>query len=31
MDSQAIENVNIEQPEVLITPAELKPKIALSR
>jgi 3-deoxy-7-phosphoheptulonate synthase len=30
MDSQAIENVNIEQPEVLITPAELKAKIPLS-
>ena len=30
MDTQAIENVNIEQPEVLITPAELKAKIPLS-
>ncbi len=30
MDSQAIENVNIEQPEILITPAELKAKIPLS-
>ena len=30
MGTQAIENINIEQPEVLITPAELKSKIPLS-
>ena len=30
MGTQAIENINIEQPEVLITPAELKAKIPLS-
>ena len=30
MGTQAIENINIEQPEILITPAELKQKIPLT-
>ena len=30
MDSRAVENINIEQPEILITPAELKAKIPLT-
>ena len=30
MDSRAVENINIEQPEILITPAELKRKIPLT-
>ena len=30
MDSRAVENINIQQPEILITPAELKRKIPLT-
>ena len=30
MDTQAVENINIEAPEILITPAELKREIPLT-
>ena len=30
MDPHAVENINIEPPEILITPAELKREIPLS-
>ena len=30
MDVKAVENINIEQPEILVTPAELKREIPIS-
>ena len=30
MDRRAVENINIEQPEILVTPAELKREIPIS-